>query len=185
VNNPKNEWLFTGSMGVDARMAAVKGALLGLLEDAYRRRDRVALVTFGGHGTHVALRPTGSVEIARARLDALPTGGETPLAEGIRVAADLAVQSTMPTLRPLLVLVTDGRATAGPDPVADALAAAEAVARRRLPAALVDVEPPGPGALRLAAPLAATMGARLVSLPELTAARLESALRGLPPGGDR
>src|SRR6185295_8893419 len=57
----------SGSMGADARMAAVKGALLGLLVDAYQRRDRVALVTFGGDGAHVVLRPTGSVEIARGR----------------------------------------------------------------------------------------------------------------------
>jgi magnesium chelatase subunit D len=169
----------SGSMGADARMAAVKGALLGLLEDAYQRRDRVALVTFAGHAARVALRPTGSVEIARARLDALPTGGETPLADGIRVAADLATQSTTATLRPLLVLVTDGRATTGSDAVSDALTAAASVARRRLPAVLVDVERPGPGALGLATPLADAMGARLLSLPEFTAADLETALRGL------
>ncbi len=168
----------SGSMGADARMAAVKGALLGLLTDAYQRRDRVALVTFAGDGARVALRPTGSVEIARARLDALPTGGETPLADGIRVAADLATQSATPALRPLLVLVTDGRATAGHNPLDDALTAAAAVARRSLPAVLVDVERPGPGALGLAPQLAAVMAARLLSLPELTAGTLESALRG-------
>jgi magnesium chelatase subunit D len=169
----------SGSMGADARMAAVKGALLGLLEDAYQRRDRVALVTFAGDGARVALRPTGSVEIARARLDALPTGGQTPLADGIRVAADLATHAATPTLRPLLVLVTDGRATAGSDPAGAALAAAASVARRRLPAVLVDVERPGPGALGLVAPLAEAMGARLLSLPELTAGALEAALRDL------
>jgi magnesium chelatase subunit D len=167
----------SGSMGTDARMAAVKGALLGLLEDAYQRRDRVALVTFAGDGARVALRPTGSVEIARARLDALPTGGETPLADGIRVAADLATQSATPTLRPLLVLVTDGRATAGPDAVDDALRAADAVARRRLPAVLIDVEAAGPGALGLAARLAEAMAAELLSLPEFTANNLETTLR--------
>lgn len=167
----------SGSMGTDARMAAVKGALLGLLEDAYQRRDRVALVTFAGDGARVALRPTGSVEIARARLDALPTGGETPLADGIRVAADLATQSATPTLRPLLVLVTDGRATAGPDAVNDALRAADAVARRRLPAVLIDVEAAGPGALGLAARLAEAMAAELLSLPEFTANNLETTLR--------
>lgn len=169
----------SGSMGADTRMAAVKGALLGLLEDAYQRRDRVALVTFADDGARVALRPTGSVEIARARLDALPTGGETPLADGIRVAADLATQAATPTLRPLLVVVTDGRATAGSDPVGEALAAATVVARRRLPAVLVDVEPHGPGALGLVMPLAEAMGARLLSLPELTAGALETTLRGL------
>ena len=146
----------SGSMGMDERMAAVKGALLGLLVDAYQRRDRVALVTFGGRGAEVVLRPTGSVEVARARLESLPTGGETPLAEGIRVATVLAHRSATPTLRPLLVVVTDGRATAAPtgsahaDPVAAALAEAAIVARHRLPA-VVDRRrahhrpPPRPG----------------------------------------
>lgn len=167
------------SMGADERMAAVKGALCGLLVDAYQRRDRVALVTFAGEDAQVALRPTGSVEIARTRLETLPTGGATPLAAGIFAAARLAEQHTTPTLRPLLVLVTDGRATAGDDPPAEAAAAAAAVARRDLPAVVIDVEPPGPGALGLAAELARTMNARHLRLPELTAGRLEATLRSL------
>ncbi len=169
----------SGSMGADARMGAVKGALLGLLVDAYQRRDRVALVTFGGAGAEVVLRPTGSVEIARGRLEALPTGGDTPLADGVRTALDLAVRSATPTLQPLLVVVTDGRATAGADPWAEALVAAAAVAHRRLPAVVVDVEVPGPGRLGLAVELAAAMGARHLPLAELRADRLEAALRSL------
>jgi magnesium chelatase subunit D len=169
----------SGSMGADARMAAVKGALLGLLVDAYQRRDRVALVTFGGRGTEVVLRPTGSVEVARGRLEALPTGGETPLADGIRTAADLAARAATPSLRPMLVVVTDGRATAGDDPLAEAMAAAAEIARRRLPAVVVDVEPAGPGHLGIAAELATAMGARHLPLAELTAGQLEHALRHL------
>jgi magnesium chelatase subunit D len=169
----------SASMHADDRMRAVKGALLGLLQDAYQRRDRVALVTFGGGGASVILRPTGSIEVARARLDDLPTGGDTPLADGIRVAADLATQATSPSLRPLLVLVTDGRATAGQDPFAEAMGAAGVVARRRLPAAVIDVEPPSSAALGLSAELASAMGAELVALAELTPGTLESALRGL------
>ena len=169
----------SGSMGADARMAAVKGALLGLLVDAYQRRDRVALVTFGGRGAEVVLRPTGSVEVARTRLEALPTGGDTPLADGIRTAADLAARAATPSLQPFLVVVTDGRATAGTDPVAQAVAVAAEVARRRLTAVVVDVEPPGPGRLGIAAELAAAMGARHLPLADLTAGHLESALRAL------
>jgi magnesium chelatase subunit D len=169
----------SGSMGADARMAAIKGALLGLLVDAYQRRDRVALVTFGGGGARVVLRPTGSVEVARSRLEDLPTGGDTPLADGITTALDLATHAATPTLYPLLVIVTDGRATAGPEPVAAALAAAATVARRRLPAVVVDVEPPGPARLGLAGRLAAAMGARHLSLGDLRADRLEAALRSL------
>ncbi|MEA2973910.1 MAG: magnesium chelatase subunit [Actinomycetota bacterium] len=173
----------SGSMGTDDRMAAVKGALLGLLVDAYQRRDRVALVTFGGNGAEVVLRPTGSVEVARARLESLATGGETPLAEGIKAATVLAHRSATPNLRPLLVVVTDGRATSGAgvhaDPVAAALAEAAIVARHRLPAVVIDVEPATGPRLGLAADLAAAMGARHLALPDLTAGRLESALRHL------
>jgi magnesium chelatase subunit D len=169
----------SGSMGADARMAAVKGALLGLLVDAYERRDRVALVTFGGDGAQVVLRPTGSVEIARSRLEALPTGGDTPLADGINVALDLAARSATPSLQPLLVVVTDGRATAGAEPFAAAMTAAATVARRGVPAVVVDVEVPGPGCLRLASQLAAAMGVRHLPLAELRADRLEAVLRSL------
>lgn len=78
----------SGSMGAEHRMEAVKGAVLGLLLDAYQRRDRVALVTFHGEGADVVLRPTGSVEVARSRLRDLATGGRTPLAVGIEQALD-------------------------------------------------------------------------------------------------
>ena len=173
----------SGSMGTDDRMAAVKGALLGLLVDAYQRRDRVALVTFGGKGAEVVLRPTGSVEVARTRLESLATGGETPLAEGIKAATVLAHRSATPNLRPLLVVVTDGRATCGAgvhaDPVAAALVEAAVVARHRLPAVVIDVEPATGPRLGLAADLATAMGARHIALPDLTAGRLESALRSL------
>jgi magnesium chelatase subunit D len=169
----------SGSMGAHARMAAVKGALLGLLVDAYQRRDRVALVTFGGTGAHVVLRPTGSVEVARSRLEDLPTGGDTPLADGITTALDLATRAATPTLYPLLVVVTDGRATAGPEPFPAALAAAATVAQRRLPAVVVDVEPSGPARLGLASQLAAAMGARHLPLADLRANRLEATLRNL------
>src|SRR4028119_1792799 len=62
-------------MVAETRMEAAKGAVLGLLLDAYQRRDRVALVTFRGDGAEVALRPTGSAEVARARLSEPPPGG--------------------------------------------------------------------------------------------------------------
>src|SRR5439155_917057 len=67
----------SGSMGGARRMEAAKGAVLSLLLDAYQRRDRVAVVTFRDRDAEVVLRPTGSVEVARARLRDLPTGGRT------------------------------------------------------------------------------------------------------------
>ena len=171
----------SGSMGAERRMEAAKGAVLSLLLDAYQRRDRVALVTFRGDGADVALRPTASVEVARARLAALPTGGRTPLAAGIGAALELAVAAdrAVGSHRPLLVLVSDGRATAGPpgaDPVDAAREAAAAVRRRRVPAVVVDAES-GPTRLGLAAELAAAMGARHLSLDDLSATALTQVVR--------
>ena len=175
----------SGSMGAERRMEAAKGAVLSLLLDAYQRRDRVALVTFRGDGADVALRPTASVEVARARLAALPTGGRTPLAAGIGAALDLAVAADRATgsHRPLLVLVSDGRATAGPpgaDPVEAAQQAAAAVRRRGVPAVVVDAES-GPTRLGLAAELAAAMGARHLTLHELSATALAQVVREATP----
>ena len=168
----------SGSMAGE-RMGAVKGALLGLLVDAYQRRDRVALVTFGGDGARLALRPTGSIEVARVHLEELPTGGDTPLADGIDLAADVARRATTDALRPLLVIVTDGRATAGAAPWPEALASAERVARAGLASVVIDVEDSTEARLGLAAQLATAMGAGHLSLPALTAGRLELALRSL------
>jgi magnesium chelatase subunit D len=171
----------SGSMGAERRMEAAKGAVLSLLIDSYQRRDRVALVTFRGDEATVALRPTGSVEIGRTRLTELPTGGRTPLAAGIRTALDVA-RSAGDQHHPLIVLITDGRATAAADsdPRDAANAAAVAVRRAGIPAVVVDVEE-GPARLGLAAGLADAMGARHITLEELTSPRLTAAVRAALP----
>ena len=168
----------SGSMGAARRMEAVKGAAIGLLLDAYQRRDRVALVTFSGDSAEVVLRPTGSVEVARARLGSLPTGGRTPLAAGIECALGVATAAAAGPHRPMLVLITDGRATSGTggsDPLTGAQEAAAAVRHRGVEAVVVDAED-GPTRLGLAATLAEAMGARYLALPELTASSLLGAL---------
>ncbi|TPM77485.1 putative cobaltochelatase, partial [Mesorhizobium sp. B2-3-3] len=109
----------SGSMAARQRMSAVKGAVMSLLLDAYQRRDKVGLVTFRGKDAEVALPPTSSVDAAAARLESLPTGGRTPLAAGLLKAHDVLRVERLrdPSRRPLLVVVTDGRATGGVDPV--------------------------------------------------------------------
>src|SRR5689334_13685508 len=107
----------SGSMAARQRMRAVKGAVLSLLLDAYQRRDKVGLVTFRGVGAEVALPPTSSVEAAARRLTSLATGGRTPLAAGLAQSARVLATERLrdPRRRPLLVVVTDGRATSGSD----------------------------------------------------------------------
>ncbi|MEF9882188.1 putative cobaltochelatase [Streptomyces sp. P9-A4] len=163
----------SGSMAARQRMSAVKGAVLSLLLDAYQRRDKVGLVTFRGRDAEVALPPTSSVDAAAARLEQLPTGGRTPLSAGLLKAHDLLRIERLrdPSRRPLLVVVTDGRATGGRaagDPVALAARAARLHAAEGTASVVVDCET-GPVRLGLARELARELGGTAVTLDELRA----------------
>ncbi|MGW0498131.1 putative cobaltochelatase [Streptomyces sp. NPDC003007] len=160
----------SGSMAARRRMSAVKGAVLSLLLDAYQRRDKVGLVTFRGSDADVALPPTSSVDAAAARLETLPTGGRTPLAAGLLRAHDVLRVERLrdPARRPLVVVVTDGRATGGPEPVALAGRAARLFAADGVASVVVDCES-GPVRLGLAGQLAGELGGTAVTLDELRA----------------
>ncbi|MEQ8142974.1 putative cobaltochelatase [Streptomyces sp. OP7] len=160
----------SGSMAARQRMGAVKGAVLSLLLDAYQRRDKVGLVTFRGSAADVALPPTSSVDAAAARLESLPTGGRTPLAAGLLKAHDVLRVERLrdPARRPLVVVVTDGRATGGPEPVALASRAARLFAAEGVASVVVDCES-GPVRLGLAGRLAGELGGTAVTLDELRA----------------
>ncbi|HEY3941311.1 MAG TPA: VWA domain-containing protein [Acidimicrobiales bacterium] len=171
----------SGSMGASERVEAAKGAITNLLVDAYQRRDRVALVTFHGRVAEVVLRPTASVEVARARLDSLGIGGTTPLAAGITEALGVALAART-TYRPQLVVVSDGRATWAPDgedPLGAAGRAAASVRRAGIDSLVVDCER-GRARLGLAATLADALGAQLVASDgsALTPDRLAASVRG-------
>jgi magnesium chelatase subunit D len=108
-----------------ARLAEAKGAVELLLAQAYARRDHVALVAFRGDGAEVLLPPTRSLVQTKRRLAALPGGGGTPLAAGLRAAADLADSARRQGLSPAIALLTDGRANIALDGRADRAQAAE------------------------------------------------------------
>jgi len=156
----------SGSMAARKRMSAVKGAVLSLLNDAYQRRDKVALISFRGEGARILLPPTSSVELAASRLQDLPTGGRTPLAAGIEKGAEVLKRESLRDgeRRPLLVLLTDGRSTSGSDPMV-------AAARLRVlgPASFVVDTEEGYVRLGMAGELAGAMGARCLRLEELRA----------------
>ncbi|MER6532498.1 putative cobaltochelatase [Streptomyces sp900105755] len=160
----------SGSMAARQRMSAVKGAVLSLLLDAYQRRDKVGLVTFRGAAAEVALPPTSSVDAAAARLESLPTGGRTPLAAGLLRAHDVLRVERLrdPARRALVVVVTDGRATGGPEPVALAGRAARLFAADGVASVVVDCES-GPVRLGLAGRLADELVGTAVTLDELRA----------------
>ena len=162
----------SGSMAARKRMGEVKTAVLSLLLDAYQRRDRVGLVTFRGRGAEVILPPTSSVDAAAARLAEMAHGGRTPLAEGLTEVARVVARERIRdrSQRALVVIVTDGRATAGPD----ALARARHIADRWAGTAetvVVDCET-GRFRMGLAADLAHRMGAEHIALEEVAASGL-------------
>ncbi|MDQ2628126.1 MAG: VWA domain-containing protein, partial [Actinomycetota bacterium] len=174
----------SGSMAAAERMRHVKTAILSLLLDAYRRRDRVAVVTFRDTGADVALPATGSVEIAAVRLDELPAGGRTPLAEGLLEANEVIRRERLrdPASRPLLVVLTDGRATAGADPVGRSQQAAQQLAEHGFSAVVVDCES-GRMRLGLARTLAEQLRADYVPLPQVSAEALSGIVRDVTGKG--
>jgi magnesium chelatase subunit D len=156
----------SGSMAARRRMSAVKGAVLSLVADAYQRRDKVGLVSFRGEGARVLLQPTASVELAAPRLEELPTGGRTPLAAGLEKAAEVLAREKLRDgeRRPLLVLLTDGRATAGSDPQR----AAAGLRALDIASFVVDTEE-GYVRLGMAAEISDALGARCLRMEDLRA----------------
>ncbi|MFD7259585.1 putative cobaltochelatase [Streptomyces sp. NPDC059874] len=174
----------SGSMAARQRMSAVKGAVLSLLLDAYQRRDKVGLITFRGSGAELALPPTSSVDAAAARLEQLPTGGRTPLAAGLLKAHEVLRIERLrdPSRRPLLVVVTDGRATSagalGGDPRELSGRSARLLAAEGVASVVVDCES-GPVRLGLAGVLAADLGAPAVTLDGLRADSLAGLVKNV------
>ena len=170
----------SGSMAARDRMAAVSGATLSLLRDAYQRRDKVAVITFRQQGARLLLPATSSAHIAGKRLARFDTGGKTPLAEGLLAARELIVREKARdrARRPLVVVLTDGRATAGPDPLGRSRIAAARLLAEGAAAVVVDCET-SYVRLGLAHQLARQLGAPAVRLEQLHADYLTHAVRSV------
>jgi magnesium chelatase subunit D len=170
----------SGSMAARDRMAAVSGATLSLLRDAYQRRDEVAVITFRQQEARLLLPPTSSAHIAGRRLARFDTGGKTPLAEGLLAARELIVREKARdrARRPLVVVLTDGRATAGPDPLGRSRIAAARLVAEGAAAVVVDCEM-SYVRLGLAGQLARQLGAPAVRLEQLHADYLTRAVRSV------
>jgi len=168
----------SGSMAARDRMSAVSGATLSLLRDAYQRRDKVAVVTFRGAEATLQLPPTSSVHIAGRRLARFDTGGKTPLAQGLLAARDVVLREKTRDRgrRPLVVVLTDGRATGGPDPLGRTRTAAGLLVAEGAAAVVVDCET-SYIRLGLAQQLAGQLGAPTVQLAQLRADNLARVVR--------
>ncbi|HEY9471848.1 MAG TPA: magnesium chelatase, partial [Propionibacteriaceae bacterium] len=111
-------------------------------------------------------------------LHELPTGGRTPLAEGLLCAAEtLRLERIRDSRRrPLLVLVTDGRATHGPDAVGRSRWVADRLRRTGVASLVIDCES-GRMSLGLAQTLSLHLGAQYLTVDEVAADQLVRAVR--------
>lgn len=172
-----NTFLFavdaSGSMGARERMRAVKGAIFCMLQEAYQKRDRVGMIAFRRQQAELLLPITRSVDLAQKCLAELPTGGKTPLADGLAMALQtLSMMNKHDSeLEPILVLVTDGRANAaeanGGDPVVSAIKIAERIGKAKITSVVIDTESDFIK-LGLAKRIAAAMGANYYTLQRLS-----------------
>lgn len=169
----------SGSMAARRRMEQVKTAILSLLMDAYQRRDKVGLITFRADSAELALPPTGSIDIAASRLADLPAGGRTPLAEALLKTADVLRLERVrdPRRRPLLVVITDGRATFGDNALARAHRVAAHLGASGLASLVIDCET-GTFRMGLARQLSDHLLAEYVPLGEVSASALTDVVKG-------
>ena len=183
-----NTFLFavdaSGSMGARERMRAVKGAIFYMLQEAYQKRDRVGMIAFRRDKADMLLPITRSVDLAQKRLAEMPTGGKTPLADGLALSLQtLAMMNKRDSeLEPLLIVVTDGRANAvhegEKDPVAAAISIAEKIAKAKITSVVIDTES-GFIKLGLAKKVAAAMQANYYTLQKLSKENIIHIVRNL------
>jgi magnesium chelatase subunit D len=161
----------SGSHAVQDRMGLVKGAIAALLDASHRRHDEMVVIACRGAVATVLVDPTSSRADVERALEYLPTGGRTPLAHALELAAGYV------TDRALVVLVTDGHANVphrSDDAWADALTAARAIG---CPALVVDSEDTRRATGR-PREMAEAMGATYTRLTELDQTNVLRIVRG-------
>jgi len=174
----------SGSMGAQRRMVAVKGAVLSLLLDAYQRRDRVALISFRGTRADLLLPPTNSVDLAEMYLRDMPTGGRTPLSNGLYTALELLETERLKDREtlPMLVLLSDGRSNVAmstgdfSNPMEETNSMAALIEEKKIQSIVIDTEL---DFLKfgLAREVSDRMGAKYLKLEELRSDSLTEAVR--------
>ncbi|KIN70050.1 Magnesium chelatase ATPase subunit D [Sulfitobacter noctilucicola] len=161
-----------------ARLSEAKGAVELLLAEAYARRDHVALISFRGDSAEVLLPPTRSLVQTKRRLAALPGGGGTPLANGLKCGLETAMTVKRKGLSPVIVLLTDGRANVALDGTPDrhkagldAKTIAAQIAAQNIDSIVIDT---GKRPDRSLNDLALSLRGRYVSLPRADAQSLSA-----------
>lgn len=183
-----NTFLFvvdaSGSMGAQKRMSSVKGAIFHMLQEAYQKRDRVGMIAFRRDKAEVLLPVTRSVSLAQKLLKTMPTGGKTPLADGLKKSLELLYGMTKKDRdqEPILVLVTDGRANymdeTGKEPVKDAFVYAEKIGKTKTMSVVIDTENDFIK-LGIARNIAQKMGASYYKLNQLSQEKVLNVIRAI------
>ena len=149
-------------------MRLVKGAVSGLLEASHGRHDEVVVIACRGAESQVLVEPTSSREDADRALEYLPTGGRTPLAHALELAARYVTDDAV------AVLITDGHANVPLEATTRGPMRSSRRLRSDCPSLVIDTEearrPTGNPAK-----LAAAMRATCVRLAELDQARRRAA----------
>ena len=141
-----------GSDSVMARqlMPKTKRVLLALLQNAYEKRDRVAMLVFRFAQGRIVMPPTRNFARACRCVEDLYIGGCTPLATGLLEGLRLAETERLrnPTTKPILIVLTDGLANVDlsgnmrhDTPQRDALHVAQEIALRQIPTVMIDINP--------------------------------------------
>src|SRR5262249_22945653 len=134
------------------------------------RHDEVVVIACRGPHAEVLVEPTSSRDAAERALEYLPTGGRTPLAHGLELAAGYLTDQA------LVIVITDGRAnvpTRSEEAWADAQQAARAI---RCPALVLDTED-GRTATGRPRELATALDGTYAKLDDLDAAQVLTIVR--------
>ena len=174
----------SGSLGVRKRMAAVKGAVLSMLRDSYVKRDRIGMMAFRRDSAELVLPPTRSVEYSYKKLEEMPTGGKTPLAEALVTVNDYMTSYSRAHVGEMcyIVLITDGRANValneGANPNEEVLKMAEDMAIPQVKWVVIDASS---GFIRFdnAEKLAEALQGTYFRLDDLNADRLAESVRAV------
>ncbi len=165
----------SGSMDAERRMVAVKGTILSMLQEAYRRRDMVGLVVFKGETAEEVMPMSRSVLTARRILEELPVGGRTPLTPGLQLGYRILRKYAEEGEEPVMIVMTDGWGNVNVDPRVrpreEVESTCRVIAGSGIRTVVIDTEPRG-SRFRKAPALAKLLGAECLLLEEMDARHL-------------
>ncbi|MDR0225554.1 MAG: VWA domain-containing protein [Burkholderiaceae bacterium] len=101
----------SASMAAGGALARAKGVLLALMDEAYRRREQVALLCFAGTRVELRLPPRKAAAWNDDWIAPIGAGGGTPLSVAVAEAGQLLARHGGPAraCEGWLWLLTDGR----------------------------------------------------------------------------